>query len=207
MSDTIKEVQAIDTGGAGKTIPPKIRPKHLLFIQHYMDKKNVADAVRAVYKCKDPSKTGNLIMKRPEVIQEITRREEEFQRSLTRDKPTFLRELVELRQRAREKGRIDSEIKLMSLEASILGLTQPEQQQQINVFSSLDRAERFLNGFKDTNSDKTGQDIAKAEIVEGTGQGAQVKDIDTAPTQTSALPVDDVYTSDSAQTISLDIPN
>jgi len=209
MSEDIKEVQAIQVGGAGKTVPLKpIKPKHALFIKHYINTHNGSEACRlAGYTNKQPHNTANSLLKRPEIVNEIKRQEEELHKALTKDRPTFLLELRDLKARCREKGKLDAEIKLATLEASILGLTQPEQQQQINVFSSIDRAERFLNGFKDTNDTKTGQDIAKAEIVEPSGQGAQVNTIDTAPAQMSALPVDNAYTTDSAQTISLDIPN
>jgi phage terminase small subunit len=143
---------------SGEENKPKLRPRHALFVKHYIDTHNQSEAVRlSGFKCKDPSKTATYLMKRPDIIGEIRVQEELLHKSLSKDKPTFLRELQDLKRRAREKNKIDSEIKIAMLEAQILGLTKEEPQAVTNIFQNLANAKEFISSipehrdaFKDT---------------------------------------------------------
>lgn len=155
-----------------KTIKPGSRIDK--FIKLYVDNgKQLGKAVaEAGYTSKQPHNTGHFLLKRPEVLNAIKQYEDELKHALIKDRPKFLMELRELRQRAREKGKIDAEIKIAGLEANILGITQPDQAQQINIFSLLDKAYAHIK--PEENAQKHGENtFVDASCVNDTQNNTQ----------------------------------
>jgi hypothetical protein len=183
--------------GEDNILPKKLKPKHALFVKHYINTHNASEAVRlSGYKDKEPARTANNIMKRPEVIQEISRQEAELHKALTKDRPTFLLELRDLKARCKEKGKLDAEIKVTTLEAQILGLTKEENTNQTtNIFQSLDAVDAFkrsIQGKGGGKDNKPREDIATADIVPSSPILAPENGIHTQADDNTISPVIDI---------------
>jgi hypothetical protein len=165
MDNEIVDNKSItDVAGAGKKIKPGSRIDR--FVRNYVETGHQLSqsVIKAGFKAKDPSNTGCALMKRPHVIKAIQEYTEVYKASFLKDKPTFLSELAELRERAKQSGRIGDEVKVRQLEAEIMGLKATENQQQINVFGNIDS---MLRQLQDRES-KEGLDIIDIPPTTGT---------------------------------------
>ena len=154
---------------AGKeTKTQKLTPKQERFIIEYIKcNEGKKAAVLSGYKESNAYSTASTLLKNPIISQEIARQKALLHKGLLKDRSTFLVEVENLKALCMEKGRVGELIKLLTLEASVLGIDKRDVSvQTTNIFNTMDTAKAFLNGFKDTNAEKAHEGSTQAEIVE-----------------------------------------
>lgn len=177
-----------------------LKPRYALFAKHYVKSHNGSEACRlSGFKNKQPHCTANKLLNRPEIRNEIARLEKEQLDKIQITKPEFLLKVAEEYDRVKQES---SRVRLLQLYGDILGYTKKEEATTTtNIFQSIEGAKTFLNGFKDTNADKTRKHTTEATIVQPEQSLRNIEDTTQVGGEKNNTPIaNDVYTAYSGDT-------
>lgn len=132
----------------GKTKPLNGRQERFC-IEYVRSNNATQSAINAGYKPEHAREKGYCLLKDPRISSYISIEKAKLKKELLKDRSTFLSEVSDLKQLLKEKGRFGEVVRLLDLEASILGLNKEQQAQQINVFGSLSKIEQLLEEKKE----------------------------------------------------------
>ena len=145
LAQESKETDLTKIGEENKS--PKFTRRQEAFIGYIVEGYSNTESARlAKFSAKDPSRVANYLLKRPEIVQEISRRKEELHKAVMMDKPSFILMVQKHLKEAKQEG---TKAKLLELYAKLLGYNKEDAQQQINIFGAIDKAESF---FKPSNT-------------------------------------------------------
>ena len=184
----------IPEGGKETKSQKKLNHRQALFVANYIKSGNGRLACeQSGYTNKDLSGTAYQLLRNPRIIKEIEAKKANLHTELLKDRSTFLAEVTSLKQLCLDSKRIGDLVKLLNLEAEVLNLKKPDNQQQINIFSAMDSAKAFLNAQEGGEKKETIEDIAQAEIVEPVPTTAQTSDMPVCGEDTQSEPVNDIH--------------
>lgn len=193
---------------AGKeTKYQKLTPKQERFIIEYIKCNEGKKAcILSGYKESNAYNTASNLLKNPIVVKEIQRQKALLHKGLLKDRSVFLTEVEELKAMCKEKGRVGELIKLLTLEASVLGIDKRDVAvNTTNIFNAVDSAKSFLNGFKapiDVEGGEVRQDDRTA-ILDPLERKQSTQESANDTTQTCATHAGDVISTLSGEVIKL----
>jgi hypothetical protein len=121
---------------------PRLNRRQLEFCKYIVEGYSNSDSVRmSKFRCKDPSRTANYLLKRPDILHEITRQREELRALAMMDKPSFIQLVLKHMKEAKQES---TKARLLELYGSLLGYTQKDTPVQVNLMQYLDKAEAFF---------------------------------------------------------------
>jgi hypothetical protein len=121
---------------------PKLNRRQLEFCKYIVEGYSNSDSVRmSKFRCKDPSRTANYLLKRTDILHEITRQKEELRALAMMDKPSFIQLVLKHMKEAKQES---TKARLLELYGSLLGYTQKDTPVQVNLMQYLDKAEAFF---------------------------------------------------------------
>lgn len=136
---------------SGEKIIPELCPdisnrvafnsKTKMFVEYYLNEchcNGTKSAEKAGYK--NPINASRRLLQNPTIKNYIIDRQADQARRVQLSKPQFLSKLQRLEAELTKAGRLGDRVKLLSLEADVLGLCKEDNKQQINIFGSLDKA-------------------------------------------------------------------
>lgn len=180
----IKESVAPQVGGGKEKNNKPLNDRQVQFCLEYIANSGNGRqaAIKAGYKEATANDQARLLLKDSRVSSYIKSKQAKLHTAILKDRNTFLTEVEELKTLCRESKRIGELIKLMSLEASVLGIDKKEVASTTNnIFASVDAAKSFLLGNSDTNAIEPPLHMGKLEIVDSSHTTTQINDIQDAP--------------------------
>jgi phage terminase small subunit len=183
----------VKSGEENKSQKP-LNTRQERFVMEYIKSGNASlSAELAGYSKASSNDKGCLLLKDPRISRQIQAYKDNSKKEMLKDRQTFLAEVSNLKQLCLDSKRIGDLVKLLNLEAEVLNLKKPDNQQQINIFSAMDSAKAFLNAQEGGEEVKTREDIAPAEIVEPCPILATENAMHTQGEDTLVEPVNDIH--------------
>ena len=202
-------MDTIEKSGEKTKHQKKLNYRQELFVSNYIKCGNARLACeQSGYTNKDLSGTAYQLLRNPRIIKEIEAKKASLHKELVlKDRSTFLSEVESLKATCLEKGRVGELIKLLTLEASVLGIDKRDVSvQTTNIFNTMDTAKAFLNGFKDTNAEEAvvGAEEQNKSILDPLERKQSIDETANPTTQMDATHIDGTNSTLSGEVI--DIP-